>query len=55
MGWFDYHLWEFTIGKQKYGLPMDEDWGEQVTLDGKQGTAARRAAATKDRLRLHKC
>jgi len=27
MGWFDYHLWEFTIGKQKYGLPMDEDWG----------------------------
>jgi Plasmid pRiA4b ORF-3-like protein len=24
MGWFDYHLWEFTIGKQKYGLPMDE-------------------------------
>ena len=20
MGWFDYHLWEFTIGKQKYGL-----------------------------------
>jgi hypothetical protein len=27
MGWFDYHLWEFTIGKQKYGLPVDEDWG----------------------------
>lgn len=27
MGWFDYHLWEFTIGKQGYGLPMDEDWG----------------------------
>jgi hypothetical protein len=27
MGWFDYHLWEFTIGKQRYGLPMDEDWG----------------------------
>src|SRR5262245_53892345 len=26
MGWFDYHLWEFTIGKQKYGLPMDDDW-----------------------------
>jgi hypothetical protein len=24
MGWFDYHLREFTIGKQKYGLPMDE-------------------------------
>jgi Plasmid pRiA4b ORF-3-like protein len=29
MGWFDYHLWEFTIGKQKYGLPMDEDWGAE--------------------------
>jgi Plasmid pRiA4b ORF-3-like protein len=29
MGWFDYHLWEFTIGKQKYGLPMDEDWGNR--------------------------
>jgi hypothetical protein len=27
MGWFDLHLWEFTIGKQSYGLPMDEDWG----------------------------
>jgi hypothetical protein len=27
MGWFDHHLWEFTIGKQRYGLPMDEDWG----------------------------
>ncbi len=27
IGWFDYHLWEFTIGDQKYGLPMDEDWG----------------------------
>jgi hypothetical protein len=27
MGWFDYHLWEFTIDKRRYGLPMDEDWG----------------------------
>ncbi|EGF91392.1 plasmid pRiA4b ORF-3-like family protein [Asticcacaulis biprosthecium C19] len=27
MGWLDYHLWEFTIGGQTYGLPMDEDWG----------------------------
>uniref|UniRef100_B0T9Z8 Plasmid pRiA4b ORF-3 family protein n=1 Tax=Caulobacter sp. (strain K31) TaxID=366602 RepID=B0T9Z8_CAUSK len=27
IGWFDYHLWEFTIGKRRYGLPMDEDWG----------------------------
>ena len=29
MGWFDYHLWEFTIAKQKYGPPMDEDWGAE--------------------------
>ena len=32
MGWFDYHLWEFTIGKQKYGPPMDEDWGSRQRL-----------------------
>ena len=25
MGWFDYHLWEFTIAKRRYGLPIDED------------------------------
>jgi hypothetical protein len=24
MGWFDYHLWEFTIDKRRYGLPTDE-------------------------------
>lgn len=29
MGWFDYHLWEFTIGTQRYGLAMDEDWGTE--------------------------
>ena len=27
MGWDDCHLWEFMIDKQRYGLPMDEDWG----------------------------
>ncbi len=27
MGWMDYHLWEFVIAGQHYGLPMDEDWG----------------------------
>ena len=26
MGWFDYHLWEFKIEGQTYGLPMDDDW-----------------------------
>lgn len=27
MGWLDYHLWEFTLGDQRYGLPDNEDWG----------------------------
>lgn len=27
MGWLDYHLWEFVIAGQTYGLLMDEDWG----------------------------
>ena len=29
MGWLDYHLWEFTIDRRRYGLPMDEDWGTE--------------------------
>ena len=33
MGWFDYHLWEFTIGRQRYGLPMDVDWGTEPRVD----------------------
>lgn len=33
MGWFDYHLWEFTIGRQRYGLPMDEDWGTEPRIE----------------------
>jgi len=33
MGWFDYHLWEFTIGRQRYGLPMDEDWGSEPRIE----------------------
>src|SRR5262249_55244761 len=33
MGWFDYHLWEFTIGKQRYGLPMDHDWGTEPRIE----------------------
>ena len=33
MGWFDYHLWEFTIGRQRYGLPMDEDWGTAPRIE----------------------
>lgn len=33
IGWLDYHLWEFTIGKQRHGLPMDEDWGTEPRKD----------------------
>ncbi len=33
MRWFDYHLWEFTIGDRKYGLPMDVDWGTEPRAD----------------------
>ena len=33
MGWLNDHLWEFTIGKQTYGLPMDEDWGSEPRLE----------------------
>lgn len=25
MGWFDHHLWEFTLEDRRYGLPSDED------------------------------
>jgi hypothetical protein len=27
IGWFDYHLWAFTIGERRYSLPTDDDWG----------------------------
>ena len=33
MGWLDYHLWEFTIGKQRFGLPMDDDWGTKRHIE----------------------
>ena len=33
MGWFDYHLWEFTIDKRRYGLPTGEDWGTEPRTD----------------------
>jgi len=29
IGWFDYHLWEFSIAEQRYGLAMDEDRGTE--------------------------
>ena len=33
MGWLDQHLWEFTIDKRRYGLPMDEAWGAAPATD----------------------
>ncbi len=33
MGWLDYHLWEFTIGKQRYGPPTDEEWATPPRID----------------------
>ena len=33
IGWFDYHLWEFTIAQRRYGLPMDEDRGTEPRRD----------------------
>jgi pRiA4b ORF-3-like protein len=33
MGWLDYHLWEFTIGKQTYGLPTADDWGTAPRIE----------------------
>jgi len=32
MGWFDYHLWELTIGKRRYGLPMGDTWGAEPCI-----------------------
>lgn len=32
MGWFDQHLWEFRLGKRRFGLPMDEDWGTEPRM-----------------------
>ncbi len=36
MGWFDYHLWEFTIAERRYGLPMVEDWGTEPRADANE-------------------
>lgn len=33
MGWFDSHLWEFTVDRQRYGPPMGQDWGTQPRRD----------------------
>ncbi len=36
MGWFDSHLWEFTAGKRRYGLPMRDDWGGNGPLNARK-------------------
>ena len=33
MAWEDYHLWEFTVGKQRYGPPAEDDWGMEPAMD----------------------
>jgi hypothetical protein len=33
MDWDDYHLWEFTVGEQRFGLPMEEDFGATPRRD----------------------
>jgi hypothetical protein len=33
MAWFDYHLWEFTVGTQRYGLPMEDGWDTEPCID----------------------
>jgi Plasmid pRiA4b ORF-3-like protein len=32
-GWENYHLWEFSVGKRRYGLPSDEDWRDEPVAD----------------------
>ena len=36
MGWFDYHLWEFTIAERRYGLTSDGDWGAEPCADARK-------------------
>lgn len=36
MGWEDYHLWEFSIAKQRYALPLDDDWGPTPLIDARK-------------------
>jgi len=31
MGWLDYHLWEFEVGDERYGLP-DPEWPDDSLL-----------------------
>ncbi len=52
MAWFDYHLWEFTIDKCRYGLSTDEDRGTEPRIAAAQGAVARCGKAAQDHDRL---
>ena len=32
-GWRNYHLWEFSLGRRRYGPPSDDDWREEPLVD----------------------
>jgi pRiA4b ORF-3-like protein len=34
-GWENYHLWEFSLGKRRYGPPNADGWGPPVADAGK--------------------
>jgi hypothetical protein len=36
MNWQDCHLWEFTIAKQRFGPPLDDDWGDSPKQDARK-------------------
>jgi hypothetical protein len=36
MNWFNYHLWEFTIGGRTYGLPFDDEGGLEADFDSRK-------------------
>jgi hypothetical protein len=42
---FDDHLWEFTIAKRRYGLPMDEGSGIEPRVDAQLLEQALRRAS----------
>lgn len=33
MNWTNSHLWEFSIGKQRFGPPLDDDWDDEPKQD----------------------
>lgn len=39
MGWFDCHLWEFTVDRQRYGPPMGQDEGRDWGMDPRRDAA----------------